>query len=988
MSAKTRICLIFFVWSLFASLFLIPKDASALSCGTISTPGVYTLDQDLNAPGTCFIINADNVVLDGLNMYTARYSTGPNTGYAVQVVGVTGVTIRNMNMIQVNSSVLDSPAIYATGMDGSTIQDSTITINGGGNGISLLGSSTNAISNNAITTPSKGITLGSSSNSNTITNNIITTYYQGIDIFSSKSNTISSNTITTSGLNGYAIISWTYSNSSTITNNIITTNGPLSPGIIQWGAITNTISDNTITTSGSGSTGIYSYTSSANTISNNIITTSNTSAEGIFMWGSCNSNILSGNTITTSGNSSNGIHLYAASNSNTISNNTLKTSGSSGTGIYLRYFSDLNMISNNTIKTSNTSAYGIHINSSNTNTFSGNTVTTAGSDGYGIFLWSSSSNNITGGSITSKISYDYYLRDATTANNFMNTNFTAERNIFFYDAVSWFNYDNETNDNIWLNTRVSTQSSILRILENISTANLRWNDSGTVTATYVIKGLIPLRNYDVYNTSLGITTKSYSMTTDAYGDLTPFTIRLNGATRLAVNLSSPTFPIITVQSPLNKSYADSSIWFNVTLSKIGSWVGYSLDGAANISLTNSTGRWWALDASVAEGTHTVKFFANSTSGGMNSTSITFTVDTIPPTIIVQSPANKSYMTSTIWFNVTGSEILNWCGYSLDGAANVSMTNSSGNWNKYVAVPDGNHAVVYSCRDTSGNANKSLPVYFTVDTTPPVVSVTHPPVVKSMSTIVFNVTCFDATSGCNYTKITATPYSCTVNHLAGEKNCSITLTTECETGSYGYSVISEDLVGNVNTYINGQFSVKKGDGCPCMTFDECMSGSCIGYELCAPSTPVNLYIVPANREQINVPLGETEAITLRIENPIGIADTVKFKIEGYPAEIELWAYFDGQKYGSLSEKTVSIGPNSLVFVPLNIYGGKTGVYKLSIGAVSSATQQWAYNQTNIHISFLEKEGVNSESPEINAFAVFAAIIIAAIVLEMRHNKDQI
>ncbi len=63
------------------------------SCGTISAPGDYVLEDDLTAAGNCFSIDADNVTLD----FQGHTLTGNGTGYAVQDLasGNDGVIITN-----------------------------------------------------------------------------------------------------------------------------------------------------------------------------------------------------------------------------------------------------------------------------------------------------------------------------------------------------------------------------------------------------------------------------------------------------------------------------------------------------------------------------------------------------------------------------------------------------------------------------------------------------------------------------------------------------------------------------------------------------------------------------------------------------------------------------------------------------------------------------------------------------------------------------
>ncbi|MCK5063618.1 MAG: LamG domain-containing protein, partial [Candidatus Aenigmarchaeota archaeon] len=120
-----------------------------------------------------------------------------------------------------------------------------------------------------------------------------------------------------------------------------------------------------------------------------------------------------------------------------------------------------------------------------------------------------------------------------------------------------------------------------------------------------------------------------------------------------------------------------------------------------------------------DGVYTYFASAKDDTGNENQTYMrTLTVDTIYPTITITSPENQTYNTNSIWFNVTLNETGSWCGYSLDGAANVTMDGSGTTWYKENStMTEGSHNVIFSCNDTTGNMNASaITEYFTVDTT--------------------------------------------------------------------------------------------------------------------------------------------------------------------------------------------------------------------------------------------------------------------------------
>lgn len=174
-------------------------------------------------------------------------------------------------------------------------------------------------------------------------------------------------------------------------------------------------------------------------------------------------------------------------------------------------------------------------------------------------------------------------------------------------------------------------------------------------------------------------------------------------------------PTITVQQPTNTTFTTSTVWSNVTLNEAGSWCGRSLDGGANTTMTNSSGNWNNQMTSLSQTPHSVRVYCNDTTGNMAAGStIFFTVDTIP-TITADSPTNTTYAVSSIWANATISEVASVVLRSLDSGANVSLTNSSGNWNNQMtSLSQGPHGVTIYANDTNGNDASPVTVFFTVD----------------------------------------------------------------------------------------------------------------------------------------------------------------------------------------------------------------------------------------------------------------------------------
>ena len=125
-------------------------------------------------------------------------------------------------------------------------------------------------------------------------------------------------------------------------------------------------------------------------------------------------------------------------------------------------------------------------------------------------------------------------------------------------------------------------------------------------------------------------------------------------------------------------------------------------------------------------------YVNDSAGNMNSTScanpfsyVTTGLDTTPPTITIQLPANTTYNYNlSIPLNYTASDAvgLSHCKYSLDDATNVTFTNC--NTNATFNVSQGWHKLRVYVNDTSGN-NASANVNFSVDSLIPNLTIVSP-----------------------------------------------------------------------------------------------------------------------------------------------------------------------------------------------------------------------------------------------------------------------
>jgi PKD repeat protein len=114
-------------------------------------------------------------------------------------------------------------------------------------------------------------------------------------------------------------------------------------------------------------------------------------------------------------------------------------------------------------------------------------------------------------------------------------------------------------------------------------------------------------------------------------------------------------PLIEILSPQNGGYSTIPVNLTLRISGNASWIGYSIDDQANVTITNSL-------IQVSEGQHSLEVFANNSVGQMGSSNITtFIADQTPPTInLAVSPSASAdaleftFGTNKWKFNFTAS----------------------------------------------------------------------------------------------------------------------------------------------------------------------------------------------------------------------------------------------------------------------------------------------------------------------------------------------
>jgi len=90
--------------------------------------------------------------------------------------------------------------------------------------------------------------------------------------------------------------------------------------------------------------------------------------------------------------------------------------------------------------------------------------------------------------------------------------------------------------------------------------------------------------------------------------------------------------------------------------------------------------------------------------------VSFTVDSIPPNILILSPESKAFNTSDVPLDFTVNEAFSQISYSLDGNENVTATGNM----TLTRLSGGAHNVTVYATDEAGNIGASETIYFNVE----------------------------------------------------------------------------------------------------------------------------------------------------------------------------------------------------------------------------------------------------------------------------------
>ena len=349
-------------------------------------------------------------------------------------------------------------------------------------------------------------------------------------------------------------------------------------------------------------------------------------------------------------------------------------------------------------------------------------------------------------------------------------------------------------------TNYTNNSILINITFGLGTSSIWWNN-GTDNLSYITAV--------VYNFSQG------SHTIITYANDTAGNIGSSSVTFFVDSI----VPFVDFGSGTETSGTTvnrQEIIINATASDSGSGLKnvtiylYNSSGLVSSSNSTSSPLFWNT-TSLGDGIYYFNATAYDHLGNFNYTGTrNVTVSAVAPMITIVAPLNQTYTSTTIVFNVSLSEPGSWCGLSLDGTGNKSMT-VAGNFANYTnsSMTQGSHNVTFYCNDTDGNMNLTSVRYFFIDSVAPTYSnnLTSPASPANYSpsqSYQFNITWNDLNNISTATLIfNGSNY--TMNHSGN--NYTYTFSS-LAAGNYSYYFWANDTFGNSNQTSSINYSVNR------------------------------------------------------------------------------------------------------------------------------------------------------------------------------------
>lgn len=256
-------------------------------------------------------------------------------------------------------------------------------------------------------------------------------------------------------------------------------------------------------------------------------------------------------------------------------------------------------------------------------------------------------------------------------------------------------------------------------------------------------------------------------------------------------------PDLELYSPRNRTYARETVWLNYTTS----------DDVVNVTYRAGTGPSRTADGNLSQdlsdGFYNLSVTATDSAGNQNSSEVSFTVDTSPPSLTIENPDNRTYTFSDPVLNASASDFsgLESVIAEVNGSRNVTLVlNSSFYVNDTYSFPEGSHRLFFYAGDTAGNTAREN-VSLEIDTVAPDLTVISPDRLEDSRDVWFNLST-DEKAGDAYVNIDS---GGNLSLTANSSGTGFSLERTVFEGEHNTTFWVKDTAGNLN-YSSQNFSV--------------------------------------------------------------------------------------------------------------------------------------------------------------------------------------